>query len=247
MEAVEAAVGAVMLAAQTILESGGETYRAEETAQRMGEAFGFVKTEILAFPTGFTIAFHLPDGSVQNRVLRIRERSIHLKGINEVNAISRKAAARECSPLRALEQLKALRSAPRMPPVLLILVFGLSAGFFCVMLGGRGRDFFLALTTGCLVQALMPFYRKWRAPTPMMSLFSGAVAAGMSLILIRFFGGNQQAVITGALMPLLPGLAMTNALRDTIHGDLVSGLARGADALLSALLLAGGVALVLGL
>jgi uncharacterized membrane protein YjjP (DUF1212 family) len=40
---------------------------------------------------------------------------------------------------------------------------------------------------------------------------------------------------------------MTNALRDTIHGDLISGMARGADALLSALLLAGGVAFVLGL
>lgn len=247
MEAVEVAVEAVMLAAQTILESSGETYRAEETAQRMGESFGFVKTEILAFPTGFTIAFHLPDGSVQGRVLRIRERAMRLNDINEVNTISRKAAAKELGPLQALERLHDLRRAPRMHPALLVLVFGLSAGFFCVMLGGGGKDFLLALTTGCFVQALMPLYQRMRAPAPLKSLFSGAVAAAVSLLLIGFFGGNQQAVISGALMPLLPGLAMTNALRDTIHGDLISGMARGADALLSALLLAGGVAFVLGL
>jgi len=46
-------------------------------------------------------------------------------------------------------------------------------------------------------------------------------------------------------MPLLPGLAMTNAVRDTIRGDLISGLARSAEALISAILLSAGVAAAL--
>ena len=46
---------------------------------------------------------------------------------------------------------------------------------------------------------------------------------------------------------LLPGLAMTNAIRDTVMGDLVSGTARAAEALLVAVAIAAGVGSVLSL
>ena len=45
------------------------------------------------------------------------------------------------------------------------------------------------------------------------------------------------------LMPLVPGLAMTNAVQDTLRGDMVSGLSHGASALLTACLIAGGALL----
>ena len=51
----------------------------------------------------------------------------------------------------------------------------------------------------------------------------------------------------GAVLPLLPGLAMTVAIRDTMRGDLVSGVARIAEALLVAACVAVGVGAVLGL
>ena len=41
-------------------------------------------------------------------------------------------------------------------------------------------------------------------------------------------------------MLLVPGLAITNAVRDSIAGDLISGLARGAEALLIAVAVALG-------
>ena len=41
-------------------------------------------------------------------------------------------------------------------------------------------------------------------------------------------------------MPLVPGLAMTNAVQDTMRGDMVSGLSHGAQAVLTACLVAGG-------
>ena len=37
-----------------------------------------------------------------------------------------------------------------------------------------------------------------------------------------------------------PGVAVTNAIRDTIAGDLVAGVARGADALMSAAAISAG-------
>ena len=46
-------------------------------------------------------------------------------------------------------------------------------------------------------------------------------------------------------MPLLPGLAMTNAIRDTIRGDLLSGIARATEALLIASSLAAGAGAII--
>lgn len=46
-------------------------------------------------------------------------------------------------------------------------------------------------------------------------------------------------------MTLVPGLALTNALRDLFMGDLLSGIVRMFEAALSALALGGGVGLVL--
>ncbi len=48
-------------------------------------------------------------------------------------------------------------------------------------------------------------------------------------------------IAVGAMIPLLPGLALTSAIRDTIMGDLVSGVARFAEVTMSALSLAGGM------
>ena len=56
---------------------------------------------------------------------------------------------------------------------------------------------------------------------------------------------QTELVIAGAVMPLVPGLAMTNAVQDTMRGDMVSGLSHGAQAILTAFLIAGGALLAM--
>lgn len=245
MENASYAMDATVLAAQIILESSGETYRAEETVLRMGKGFQFTETEILAFPTGFTISFTLPDGRVESRVLRIRNRSICLGDIDRVNAISRKAATGEMCAEDALQELRALRLIPQMTPLQSSIVYGLSAAFFSLMFDGHLKEFVMSFVCGALLQSAKPYLLKRHTPSPVIALFLSSIAALTALVLIRIAGGNQEAVITGAIMPLLPGLAMTNAVRDAMRGDLISGMARGMDALLSAIMLAIGVALVM--
>ena len=46
-------------------------------------------------------------------------------------------------------------------------------------------------------------------------------------------------------MLLVPGLAITNAIRDTIAGDLVSGIARAVEAFLTAIGVAVGTGVIL--
>ncbi|MHC1785881.1 MAG: threonine/serine exporter family protein [Christensenellales bacterium] len=239
------ALDAVCLAAQTILECSGEIYRAEETATRMCGAFGFQGADILCFPTGFMLTVPLSGGETFSRTLRVRDRSIRLETLDQVNSVSRQAACGQLSAEGALDALRALRAAPDYPAPILVLAFAASAGFFSMMFGGSPRELVCAFLAGGITQLLLPTLRRLHAPILLTSLVGGTLAAGIALMMVRLLGGSQEAALSGAIMPLLPGLAMTNAVRDTMRGDLIAGIARSTEALLSSVLIAAGVAIVL--
>ena len=54
-------------------------------------------------------------------------------------------------------------------------------------------------------------------------------------------GMNGNAVITGAIMPLVPGVTFTTAIRDILNGDYSSGTSRMMEALVVALSVAVGI------
>lgn len=234
------------LAAQTILESSGETYRAEDTALRMCAAFGLSNAQIMAFPTGFVLTA-TGEGALETKVFRVSERSMRLDRIDEVNLISRQVTKGELTAQEAYERLLALRAQPPQPPLKACLYYALAAAFFTVMLGGGFTEFSLSFAIGFLVQTAQAPLAKMMVPSQLRSFLLGflsALIAGLALTVLK---ADQEALITGIIIPLLPGLAMTNAIRDTIRGDLISGLARGAEALISAVLLSAGVAAALWL
>lgn len=75
------------------------------------------------------------------------------------------------------------------------------------------------------------------------------VGSLLSLLLVRLgFGYDVDTVTIGVLMVLVPGVALTNAMREIMAGDIISGLSRTADAILvaSAIALGTVVGLAIG-
>ncbi|MCI5771731.1 MAG: threonine/serine exporter family protein [Clostridiales bacterium] len=239
---------AVCLAAQIILESGGETYRSEETAEKMCQGFGIEKMDVLAMPTGVTMTVQSEDGESMTRIVRVRQRAINLARIDACNCVSRKVAAGKMNAEEAYRTLEAIRTSPPFPQSMMLVACALSSGFFAVMLGGMWIDFAVACVCGLVTQALLPCLHKRRVPTVLTGMISGFFTALIALLSRAYFPQiNIEAVISGAIMPVLPGMAMTSAIRDTIRGDLVSGGARSVEAVLSAVLIAAGVGIMMSL
>ena len=61
------------------------------------------------------------------------------------------------------------------------------------------------------------------------------------------FGFDLDKIIIGSVMPLVPGLHITAAVRDLMAGHLVSGLSKGAEAFLTAFAIGAGIAAVLSI
>ena len=250
MDAIGATLDAVCLASQMILESGGETYRAEETVERMCAGLGMRHVEVLALPTGLMLTAASGQDTF-TRLVRVRDRAIDLGRIDACNDVSRRVAAGKLTAWEALDRLKQLHSAQKdrwWKKWLLILASALSAASFTVMLGGEWMDFFVSFFCGALVQMVLPPLAKMRVPTLISSMIAGALTTLLALMgTLLWTQVRVEPVISGAIMPLLPGLATTNAFRDTIKGDLVSGGARVIEAMLSCVMLSAGIGLMLSM
>lgn len=70
----------------------------------------------------------------------------------------------------------------------------------------------------------------------LISLLSLPAAAGVIPVL-------HDKVVIGAIMPSVPGIALTTSIRDFYNGDYLSGTIHLIDALLTALCIAVGIAL----
>ena len=81
-------------------------------------------------------------------------------------------------------------------------------------------------------------------------LTAGAVVLALLILatLVRAgLGDNVDLVTIGVLMLLVPGVALTNAMREIVAGDTYSGLSRTAEAILIATGIALGAAVGLGI
>ena len=239
---------AARLCGRLLLESGAEIYRVEETVSFILTAFHVEGVSVLALPTGVFYSFTGEDGKTIGEVIRTKVRTTDLGRVSRVNAISRDLVQGRISVEDALLRLEKEQSRPPRPLYMELLSSAVTASAFAVLFGGNFWDFLLAFLCGIAESLLALPFRKDNVSKSVYLMLSGALCALIAMLatsLSPVF--SRTPIIVGAIMPLLPGLAITNAIRDTVTGDLVSGVARVADALLQAVAIAAGVAIVIAL
>ena len=233
---------ALCLAGRIILENGGETYRAEDTVTRMAHALGMTEVDVFGIPSGLFISYTDEGGERETSVCRIFLRGTHLARVDRVNQISRQLAAGELPP-EAL--MSALQEAARLGEGMAVwyapLMGFLTAAGFAVMFGGGVVDMAVGGLCAALTLLVPRLLRRRDAGGMSSVLVGGVVCAFIPLVFHALTGlGVVEAMIASAIMPLVPGLSMTNAVQDILRGDMVSGVAHAARAVMVAALLAGG-------
>lgn len=235
-----------LLAGKIMLENGAETYRVEDTMMRMADAFGISHSHSFVTPTA--IIFSL-DGTDPTKLIRISERSTNLQKVAEVNSISRKVSTQELSLSEALRILKEVeRSKVTYPMAVQIIAAAVASGCFLIMFQGNWHDFLPAFVAGGAGYTSGIYFHR----LVQIKFFSEFLASFVIGLLSVFFvmqgiGQDLDKIIIGSVMPLVPGVLITNAVRDLIAGHLVSGLSKGAEAFLTAFAIGSGIAVVFSL
>lgn len=232
-----------MIAGKIMLMSGAETHRVEDTMNRIAHSYGLKDAQSYATPTGINFSAGMTE---INNFLRITKRPTNLHKIHEVNEISRQITGGELQLEDAYQCLKEVENKQAIyAPWLQVLAAALASGCFTIMFQGKWIDFLPALIAGGVGFAVMLGMDRL-LEIRFLAEFIGAFFIGVSAYLLvdNGLGLEMDKVIIGGVMPLVPGLHITNAIRDLMAGHLLSGISKGIEATLTALAIGAGVSLI---
>lgn len=245
-----------LYAGEIMLKNGAETYRVEDTITRLCKSKNLSYVEAYVTPTGIFMSMD-SKGESQDEIVsyikRIRCRGINLNKVAEVNNFSRQFVEGNIPLNEALSTLKAIDDLkPYSKHVAALAGAGLSGGFFALLVGGNFAVFIAAF----IISSIMCYILHYLGDADLSPFLSTAIGGAIIALLAIAFSYitplinivlDVDKVITGAIMPLVPGVAITNAVRDSIAGDLVSGLSRATEAIVIATSIAFGVGFILKL
>lgn len=235
-----------LTAGRLMIEGGSEMYRVEDTMMRIARNAGVEDPRVFATPT---CVFMSLDGGKLSQMKQIRDRNINLELVDRVNALSRKFAAKKIniSELRHRIILTA-DATPTFPLWLQVLgAAALSATLMVLFMDNYDWvDFPAAAIVGAIGYLAYIYFKRFTKVRFLSELIAAMVMGIITVGITHLFPNMiTDNILIGALMTLVPGLALTNALRDLFMGDLLSGIVRLFEATLTALALGGGVAIII--
>lgn len=226
---------AVTKAGMILLESGAETYRVEDTMQRICFNFGANTCDAYATPTMLLISFS-KDGEIYHNVKRTSVKTVDLNKIERVNMLSRKITEEKMSLDDFMRELEVIDAEMVYDDWIKIIAAAVAVFGFAWFYGGTLKDAICCLLVGVFLKMAMSLVDKIEFSALFKNIFGGAFTTLISIGAYRIgLCDSLDTLIISVIMLLVPGLAFTNAIRDTINGDLLSGLARMAEAIFIAI------------
>ena len=223
--------------------SGAETFRIEETMRRIIGAYG-IECQAFAIPNCVMVSLEAANGKPLMVMKRVGFHGNDLEAVEKLNALSRRICAETPAPEVAAQWLKETLAGRRTYSVAAYYLGNfLGAAGFCPVFGGTMRDSLWAGLMGLIIGFVTRQMDRWET-NPFFSTITAAFAMAVPAYLAAGFHliDYVDAVIIGSLMILVPGLLITNSMRDIIYGDTNSGINRIVQVLLSALAIAMGTA-----
>ncbi len=239
-----------LYAGEIMMKSGAEIYRVEDTIVRICKACKIPYVECFATGTGIFLSLDTgrPDDDMYTFLKRIDSTSIDLWKISEINSFSREFSTTDLSVEKGLELLKKIDAKKTYRLPVKFLGACLIGSSFCLMFGGGIVDCIGALFAVAAAYFLSFIIDKLKFNNFIKIFLSCAFSTSIALLL-NFTGLTSfiGPIIIGSVTIFLPGVAITNSARDLLSGEMLAGIARGTEAIISAVAIASGVGLILQL
>ncbi|WP_285119962.1 threonine/serine ThrE exporter family protein [Lactococcus petauri] len=222
-----------------LLSGGAESFRIEETVEYVGEALGL---DITCYVTLTAVMVSTKDGT-SSTVKKVRISGFNLQTVDEVNDISRKLVSKKITPEQYDSKLTEIESNVKDYPILYKVI---ASGFVSMAPSLFSqvslKQYVLMFIIGMLGFTSYIFVKN-RVTIPHSPEFTGSFLIGILVLLsehLRIIDA-PASVIFGSVMPLVPGLSITNSIREIILGEAISGIVRAIDAILVVSALATGI------
>lgn len=232
-------------AGRMLLESGAEVYRVEETMIRICTGLACTD-EVDSYVTSTGIMLSIGyNGQVFSKISRIKNRNVNLHCVARINALSRNIQIQDYSLEEVEQQLNKIEKEPKYSVWMTTLFGGIGAAGFALFFDGGMLEIVISFAIGILIRLLVSLLSMMKMNDFINNVIASMLLAILSIFSIKvFLVIDVNVVVISGIMLLIPGLAFTNAIRDTIAGDYLSGVSRVMETLVCACAIALGVMVV---
>ncbi|MBS7297745.1 MAG: threonine/serine exporter family protein [Eubacteriales bacterium] len=224
-----------------ILKYGGETNRVEDTARRLGLAYEMDEVHVFAISSSIVITM-VKDGKSLSETKRVIKQETNLDRVEQFNALSRTICETLPSYDEVQSNIKEIESRSLYPFWISVFAYSLIGGSFAIFFGGGLKECIVSFLVGFILRFVMHVADKLQSPL----FFANVAGSAATVILVQlaayiFPNLNTQTSTISVLMLLVPGVLLTNCIRDFVATDYTAGLSKIVEAIFVASAIALGV------
>ncbi|MDO5788562.1 MAG: threonine/serine exporter family protein [Fusobacterium sp.] len=231
------------LTGKIALQSGAETYRVEDIISRICKHYG-LNAQCFVSITCIITSVRNYKGELFSSVERVASRTTNLNKVHSINQL-----VRDLKKYSFEEFYRAVIAIDKEIPYnkfIYFLAYSFGAFFFALLFRGGIRDAISAFIGGGIIFLISDFANRLQTNTFFLNTLGGFFCTLFSYLSVKVgFTETVSYSTIGTIMLLVPGIALTNAIRDLVAGDLLSGMSRAVEAFLVGAALASGTGFAL--
>lgn len=231
-----------VLAGKIMIENGAEMARVEDTMNRLAGAHHDERG--ISFVTSGIVLMGL-ESTKSVQMMDVTKRTTNLEKVAKVNEYSRYFVEDRITLIQLNKMLQILDYKKNDRPMSLkVLSAGILSACLMMIVGqGSWWDFVPTFLVGAISYTVYLISQKY-LKTKYLDEFIASFMIGLLALTFEKWGFGLSAdnMIIGSIMPLVPGIAITNAIRDIQQDDILSGMSRAVESLMIAVLIGAGIA-----
>lgn len=239
-------VDTALLAGKLLMKNGSETDRVEDTMVHiLRNALPTEQAEsvrVFVMLNGIFVSI----SSLHTSFLPIKTRNYNLDKLAQINQISRDFAENKCTLEEVWTRLQVIDETPEQAITgPLLLAAALLGGATAPLFGGVMADVPAAALAAVVSYLVYHSISKFIDIPFVCEFFASFCGGAAGIFFFQLLGVNPSKIMMGAVIPLVPGIAITNAIRDMMRRHYLTGLIRFVESMFIGASLGGGITLVL--
>ena len=234
-------LGCAMDIGEQMLICGAEIHRVEDSVKRICGAFGSTRTDVFIITSSMVVTVHDGEGGTYTQTRRILSTDTNFERIHQLNALSRQICAEQLTVAQIRVELDRIIVQKPYPFWVECVSYAVISSAFTLFFGGGFVEAGIALLIGALVRLVIALSQKAAANRIFSKFVASFTATALAFAALHLgYVSTVDNMMIGIIMTLIPGIGLTNALRDLFTGDSIAGLLRSIEAVLMALAIAAG-------
>jgi len=227
--------------AEQMVISGAEVARTEYSVRRICKSFGAIRTEALSITTSLIVTVYYDEYGSVTQTRRVDKFAYNMDRLEKMNELSREICDKKLSIEDGRKRFSELMAEKYYSFHTQILFFMLIAFTFTLFFGGSIKDALVSSFIAIIFKYIDEFARKIEINKFIPIVASSLLGGFLAIMAVRAgLADSVGKVSIGDVMLLIPGIMLTNSLRDMFGGDTITGGIRFIEATLIAIMIAVG-------